>query len=181
MKTKHNNIATLIVIVCFIAFGTLACSSSKKERSEQKNGQTTEIEQQKEITFANDKGEKTMLSGLKGKVVFINFWATWCPPCVAEMPSINTLYKRYKNHDKIVFIMVDVDAQIEKSTNFMVKNNYELPLYIPASQIPSDFLSGAIPTTVIINKKGKMVGRIEGGREYDSPEVYEALDALINE
>lgn len=176
-----NNIAVFLLAISLISLSTLACTS-KKDRTEQQNSTAENlVASDTNIAFADSKGNKLSLGDLKGKVVFINFWATWCPPCIAEMPSINNLYKRYKDKSKITFIMVDVDANFQKSKSFMDKNNYDLPLYIPASQIPSNFLSGAIPTTVILNKSGKMVGRIEGSREYDSQEVYDALDSLIKE
>lgn len=176
-----NNIAVFLLAISLISLSTLACTS-KKDRTEQQNSTTENLAaSDTNIAFTDSKGNKLSLGDLKGKVVFINFWATWCPPCIAEMPSINNLYKRYKDKSKIMFIMVDVDANFQKSKSFMDKNNYDLPLYIPASQIPSNFLSGAIPTTVILDKSGKMVGRIEGSREYDSQEVYDALDSLIKE
>ncbi len=176
-----NNIAVFLLAISLISLSTLACTS-KKDRTEQQNSTAENLAaSDTNIAFADSKGNKLSLGDLKGKVVFINFWATWCPPCIAEMPSINNLYKRYRDKSKITFIMVDVDANFQKSKSFMDKNNYDLPLYIPASQIPSNFLSGAIPTTVILDKSGKMVGRIEGSREYDSQEVYDALDSLIKE
>lgn len=104
-----------------------------------------------DISFRDGSGNTVSLSSLKGKVVFINFWATWCPPCRAEMPSINTLYSKFKNYSDVVFIMVDVDGKYEQSNHFIKQNNYNFPLYVPASAIPSSFLGNAIPTTVIIN------------------------------
>ncbi len=61
----------------------------------------------------------------------------------------------------------------------MQKNNYVLPVYVPASNIPPDFLGGAIPTTIILDKRGQMINRIEGGRNYTDPEIVKALKELV--
>ena len=75
--------------------------------------------------------------------------------------------------------MVDVDNNIEKSTAFMEDKKYDLPVYVPASEIPSDYLGGSIPTTVILDKSGDMIAHIEGGRDYTSPEIIKALNELV--
>ncbi|GGH78210.1 thiol-disulfide isomerase/thioredoxin [Filimonas zeae] len=133
-----------------------------------------------DVVFKDGAGKAVELSSLKGKVVFINFWATWCPPCRAEMPSINTLYSKFKNNADVVFIMVDVDGKYEKSYSFIKQNGYNFPLYVPASSIPSSMLGNAIPTTVILNKKGKIAMRHEGGADYASPKVEKLINSLLN-
>lgn len=131
------------------------------------------------ILFKDGNGNTVDISKQKGKVLFINFWATWCPPCIAEMPSIHKLRSQLNNKD-ILFLMVDVDNDYKKSSKFMANNKYNLPVYTPASSIPSNFLSGSIPTTVIIDKTGKMVGRHEGGADYTHPEIVQFLKDLAN-
>ncbi|WP_345232876.1 TlpA disulfide reductase family protein [Olivibacter ginsenosidimutans] len=132
-----------------------------------------------DISFKDKNGKTVSISSLKGKVVFINFWATWCPPCIQEMPSINQLKQSFKENDNIVFLMVDVDADVEKSTAFMAENKYDLPVYIPISDIPRDYLGDAIPNTVIIGKNGDMIARMEGGRDYTRSEMVDGLKELI--
>lgn len=131
------------------------------------------------VSFLDGNKKAVSLNDLKGKVVFINFWATWCPPCVREMPSINNLKKHFKNNKDLVFLMVDVDGNYEVSKKFMEKNGFDLPLYMPNGDIPSRFLGNSIPTTVILDKTGKMVARIEGGRDYAAPEIIKAMDDLL--
>lgn len=118
---------------------------------------------------------------LIGKVVFINFWATWCPPCIAEMPSIQILYDKFKDNKDIVFLIVDVDADLIGAERFMKSRKFTLPLYIPNSNIPSSFLKGAIPTTVILDKRGNIDVRLEGGRDYTAPQITQALQSLLSE
>lgn len=125
-------------------------------------------------------GKSFDIKDQKGKVLFINFWATWCPPCIAEMSSINEMYARYKSNPKVLILEVDVDGNFSKSVPFMKKNKYQLPVYNMASEPPEGFLSAAIPTTVIIDKTGNVVARHEGGANYADKAFYQYLDSLIN-
>lgn len=132
------------------------------------------------IQFKDGSGNITNLSDLKGKVVFINFWATWCPPCRAEMPSIETLYQQSQDKN-IVFLMVDVDDDYKKSKKFIDKKKFTLPVFTPASSIPKSMLSGSIPTTIILNKKGQVVFQHEGAADYTNKQVVNLLDKLSKE
>ncbi len=115
-----------------------------------------------DIRFTGTDGREIKLSDLQGKIVFINFWATWCPPCIAEMPSVNALYEQFKDNSQIVFLTVDADAKPDKAQQFLDKNNYTLPLFTIASSIPASVYSGTLPTTVIIDKKGVVVFKHTG-------------------
>lgn len=189
MKIHIKKSAVRNGILVFTAISLAACGHAdrnEESQSDSKNTQTEEVTQMEavnpaasDITFQDENGNMVSLSSLKGKVVFINFWATWCPPCIQEMPTINELKKSYKDNDDIVFLMVDVDHNIEKSTAFMNNKNYDLTVYVPASQIPSDYLNGAIPTTVVLDRNGNMAARMEGGRDYGSPEIIKSLNQLI--
>lgn len=134
-----------------------------------------------EILFQNPDEEVIELADQKGKVVFINFWATWCPPCIAEMPSINKLYSEFRDNDKVMFLMVDVDNNRTKSQKFMDKRKFELPVYTPASSIPSSYMSGAIPTTLVLNKYGKVVFKHEGMGDFSNEEFKTFLTKLATE
>lgn len=131
-----------------------------------------------DLTFRSEDGELLKLSENKGEVYFINFWATWCPPCRAEMPSINSLASKVKNKDKINFIMVDVDNKIASSVKYMKKNSYELKVYSSASAIPEHIFAGSLPTTVIVGPKGDIVFKHSGMADYDNEEMLNFLNAL---
>lgn len=130
------------------------------------------------VYFKDGDGKTIDLASLKGKVIFINFWATWCPPCIAEMPSINSLHSKFKDNEKVVFLMVDVDGNYQKSDSFMKKHHYDLAVVSPASEIPPVFMQGAVPTTVILDPEGKMVYRQEGAADYSSAEMTEMIARL---
>jgi len=130
------------------------------------------------VVFAGQNGKQLNLKDLKGKVVFMNFWATWCPPCIAEMPSINQLYLKYKDHKNVVFVMVDVDGRLKESVAFMKNRRYTLPVYIAASEIPHTYFAGSMPTTVILDKNGQMAFHHVGGADYSHPKMIEFIDKL---
>ncbi len=118
---------------------------------------------------------------LQGKVLVINFWATWCPPCIAEMPSLNKMYQHYKNNSNVAVLTVDADSDFSKSIPFMQKNGYSLPVYVLAGKLPAGLISNSIPTTVIIAKSGRVVARHEGAADYSSEDFYNYIDALLKQ
>jgi len=117
---------------------------------------------------------------LNGKVLLINFWANWCPPCRAEMPSINELYLHYKNNPEVEVLPVDVDGDFKKSIGFMKVNGYQLPVYQVVGNMPEGLMSNSIPTTVIFDKKGTIVARHEGAADYTDKAFYRYIDRLLS-
>lgn len=130
------------------------------------------------IKFKNAKGEIVDLGELKGKVVFLNFWATWCPPCRAEMPSINKLYTQFKDDADVVFIFVDGDGDLPKAGAFMEARNYQMPVFKAESNVPNQIFSGSLPTTVIFDKQGRISLKHEGMADYSSKKIIDFLMKL---
>ncbi|HUI32579.1 MAG TPA: TlpA disulfide reductase family protein [Dysgonamonadaceae bacterium] len=173
-----------VVLSTAILAGCSNVEGKNNGNNEQQTGvvaERTENQIANGITFQDGNGKTIALNDLKGKVVFINFWATWCPPCIAEMPSINELKAKFNGNENIVFLMVDVDGKHKKAQAFMDKRKFDLPVYVPHSEIPKEYLGGAIPTTIILDKKGAIAARIEGGRDYSAPEILNGLKKLIAE
>lgn len=144
-------------------------------------GRSREALEVPDIAFRNEAGEQINLSALKGKVVFISFWATWCPPCIAEMPSIHALQQKFDQNEKFVVLMVDVDNRLENSTAFMETKNFQLPVVSSVGSIPEDFISNTIPTTLILNKSGQVVFRHEGAADYTNRDFINYVDSLIRQ
>ncbi len=116
-------------------------------------------------------------SDLKGKVVFINFWATWCPPCRAEMPMIQKLYNDYK--DKVAFVFV-TNENWSTVENFYKKNSYDLPSYNSISSPPNKLSeTNSIPATYLLDKEGNILIKKTGAADWDSDKVRNLLDELI--
>lgn len=127
----------------------------------------------------NSDGKVIDLQQQKGKVVFINFWATWCPPCLAELPSINGFYQKTKSNPNIVFLSVDVDNDLTKSALFLQKKGYLFPVYGGTlNTLPRQFFSGSIPTTLVIDKKGFIVFNHIGHANYDDDQFAQYIIGL---
>jgi thiol-disulfide isomerase/thioredoxin len=131
-------------------------------------------------SFIKADGIEVSLGELRGKVVFLNFWATWCPPCIAEMPSINELHQKLQGNSDVVFLMVDVDGNRERSQAFLNARGYDMPLALSAGKIPPELFSGTLPSTVVLDKNGNIAMRHEGAADYSSDKMTEFINKLIS-
>jgi len=116
------------------------------------------------------------LNSFKGKVVFINHWATWCPPCRAEMPSLNSLYKDY--NDRIEFIFFTSDAK-NKVNEYYIANDFNFPTYKQTVDIPIQINAKNLPTTYILDKEGKIALKEIGAADWNNSKVRKMLDELL--
>lgn len=130
------------------------------------------------FSFTDESGTIGTTADLKGKVVFINFWASWCPPCVAEMPSMEALYRKFEKDDRIVFLFMNEDDK-QKAKDFLEKHKYTIPLLSRSGPVPDEIFSGTLPTTIVIDKEGKIVLKHEGMAKYDSDEFIQQLKDLF--
>lgn len=150
----------------------------------QKNSvsQAEEIKTAPEVTLKRVSGETLELSDYRGKWVFINFWATWCPPCIAEMPSMELFYQRYKERN-MAMLAVSID-QSDKQFVIDFVEKYELTFEIfldPSSEIAMQFGVMGIPSTFILNPKGEIVSQATGPREWMESSIIEYFDELMAE
>lgn len=130
-----------------------------------------------DFDLESSNGERVAFSAFKDQVVFINLWATWCPPCIAEMPDIHDLYQ--KKSAEVAFVMLSLDQDKEKARAFTKNKNYSFPIYHPSGSLPVELSSNAIPTTFVIDKEGKIIVRNEGMAKYDSEKFRNLLDELV--
>ncbi len=121
-------------------------------------------------------GQGINFKDLEGQVIFLNFWATWCPPCIAEMPSVQKLYDRYG--DRVTFLLVTHEDPARVRA-FLEKHGYDLPVYIQEYQEPEVFRSPTIPTTFILSGDGRLVLEKKGATKWDSRNIRELLDGLL--
>ena len=113
---------------------------------------------------------------VKNKVVFVSFWATWCPPCRAEMLSIQELYNDYNNKVEFVFVSNEDWSVV---SDFYRKNGYELPTYNSLNKRPEEFNSETIPATFIVDKKGAIAMMKKGPANWNSTKVRDLLNSLL--
>tara|TARA_R100001143_G_C3361367_1_gene137079 strand:+ start:15144 stop:15761 length:618 start_codon:yes stop_codon:yes gene_type:complete len=121
------------------------------------------------------------LNEIRGSVIFVNVWASWCPPCIAEMPTIETLYNELKDHEKIRFILLSMDEEQDRAVNFMENREFKTPYLFPKSQIPTVLRGKVLPTTYIISKDGQVIYEKRGLADYSSPEFRDWLIELSEE
>ena len=112
----------------------------------------------------------------KGKVVLVNFWAKWCPPCIAEMPSFQALYNDYS--DKIVFLFVTNDPYTEINP-FLEKKNYTFKVHRPVTKYPDYFDISTIPRTFLIDQNGNIIIDESGVANWNSKSVRSTIDRLL--
>jgi thiol-disulfide isomerase/thioredoxin len=127
--------------------------------------------------------EKIRLSDYKGKVVLLNFWATWCPPCIREMPSMERLHQQVDAEDfKVIAVnqMEDVDQVFAFTGQLEVDPTFEI-LFDTTSKVSHDYAVRGLPTTYLIDKMGNIRYRAVGGREFDHAEVIKIIQQLISE
>lgn len=119
------------------------------------------------------------LSDFRGNVVFLNFWATWCGPCKAEVRDIDTLYDTLKDED---FTVMAIDIQEDKNTigNFMDNYGVDFPVYLDTTgEVAAQYAVSGIPTTYIIDPDGKIVGRAVGPRAWASKDSIDFMRSLM--
>lgn len=136
-----------------------------------------------DFVLENMDEEKVSLKEFRGKVVLINFWATWCPPCRREMPSMERLYQKFNGDNFTVLAINQMEAedlvfaftgQLEIDLTFTI-------LFDKDSSVSQAFNVKGLPTSYLIDKKGNIRYRAIGGREFDHPEVEKLITDLIQE
>ena len=131
----------------------------------------------------SDCKNKTSKDGqaVAGVWTVLDFWASWCPPCRAEFPSIQKFYDKYKSNENIVFLTINMDDKPELGTAYLQKENLNVPFWIPSVAIPQEVFSGALPTTLLLDKTGKIRMKHTGVADYSTASFYKQIDDLMAE
>lgn len=130
------------------------------------------------VQMVDSNNQPVALEDFKGKVLFVNNWASWCPPCIAEMPSIAGLKKKLEGTE-VEFLMVSFDEDKSKAKAFMTRRKFDFDVYFPGKEYP--FITSSIPATFIVDKTGKTVAGHIGMTDYNSDGIVGQLKALANE
>ena len=133
-----------------------------------------------DFTLRNLNGNLEGLSEFKDQVVVLNFWATWCAPCLEEMPAFEKLYRRYRSQGLTV-IAVSLDkGETSKVAKFVDEHSLTFPVLLDLDGIAERiYPSFTIPFTYVIDKKGRIAARVDGAKNWSSNETFAALDILI--
>lgn len=112
----------------------------------------------------------------KNKVVFLNFWGTWCPPCRAEFPTIQKLYDAKKG--KVQFVLIAMQDEEENVKKLLKENNYTTPVYLATSPLSEKMLPKVFPTTYILGKNGRILKKDDGASDWNSDSVHQFIDSV---
>jgi len=124
-------------------------------------------------------GTNITLSQFKGKVVFLNFWATWCGPCRSEMPSIEAVYQNLKNKG-LEILAVNLGDSKNKVSSFMNEYKLSFTAVLDEKDITGSYYNvRAIPTTYIIDRRGLIIARLVGSIDWNTPKVIAALESIL--
>lgn len=131
--------------------------------------------------LADPDGKRYRLSDYAGKVLVVNFWATWCPPCRKEMPSMQSLWNQLQP-EGVELIAIDFGESANDVTAFAATTGIELPLLLdPTGAVVHQFEAGGLPATYIVDKQGRLAYKAAGERDWDSSEIIKVLRALAGE
>ncbi len=134
-----------------------------------------------ETPFVDAAGDEVRFDDFAGKVVLVNFWATWCPPCLKEMPSLDRLAGAMEGDDFAVVAISADRGDIDKPRTWLAENDIaHLRLYHDARQkLSREAAVVGMPTTLLLDRQGREVARLLGDAEWDGPEARAVIDALI--
>lgn len=135
-----------------------------------------------EIELIDINQNKLNLSELKGSVVFVNFWATWCEPCIEELPSIEILFRRFSPDSRFKLITILFKDDRQKVLRYMKENGYTFPVYLnPDGLAAKKFGITGVPETFIFDKNGILRDKKIGPEQWDSPIIMRMLQSMIHE
>lgn len=174
---------TLIAFVGLALTAFTACSNTTQETPEVTmenktvvdTNTVTQVPVLPSLKIMSTAGSIINLADLKGKKVFVNLWASWCPPCKAEIPSIEKLYSKV-DKQKTVFVMLSLDENFDLAKEFAKTNKMQLPVFAPAENLPAMFNTDGIPATFIFNEKGELIKVNTGGDDYDTASYLQLLN-----
>jgi len=178
---KNMKIKIIAIIISGLVMLTACNSTSDKTESakiENKGAVQASYAPQSEtlpsFKLQSADGNIINLADLKGKKVFVNLWATWCPPCRAEIPSIEKLYKK-TDKEKVAFVMLSLDDNFNSAKHFAKAKHLQLPVYYPAENLPAMFNINGIPATFIFDEKGKLIKANMGMDDYNTESYVQLL------
>jgi len=134
-----------------------------------------------DFTLTNLQGEQVKLSQFRGQVVLVNFWATWCPPCREEMPSMESLHRRFKDQG-LVLLALNVDEDGAPAVNdFLKGKDYTFPILLDTgAEVQDLYRVFRFPETFVIDRNGNIVDRVIGGRDWMSDVMVKRINFLLN-
>jgi peroxiredoxin len=132
------------------------------------------------FSLVTPEGTTIRLEQFRGRIVLLNFWTTWCPPCRVEMPSMERLHREFMSQGLVV-LAVDIRESPKQVARFMKEFRLSFPPLLDTDgEVAARYRVQGIPTTVLIDRGGRIVGTVVGPREWSSPEAQAVIRSLLN-
>ena len=176
MKTR--TLLTLVFAIAAASAGTVWIKSLEPPASP--SGSLQFLSAAPELPIFDRAGKKTNLADQKDQLMIVHFWATWCPPCVEEIPALTKFWEQYKNRGGVSLYAVSVDKNWKVVDDFLKKTPSDLPLYQdPGESTARRFGTTQYPETYIVNKAGRVLFRVQGAVDWSSQEFRSRLEQML--
>ncbi len=188
MDSTNKILYAVAAVVVVVGIALVAISGRQGTRaplgSEQSQSDATVAAGSQAANFKLEAldGHTVSLESLRGKVIFLNVWATWCGPCREEMPSMETLYEDFKNNKDFVMLAVSQDTKGRAMVApYVEKNGFHFTILLdPENKISETYEMSGVPETFIIDRKGQIVAHHMGAFDWSRPDVKDALQQLLD-
>lgn len=188
---KRSKVAIILLIVISVVFVYFYLSYMKEKRGKEVDYETLYSSlgiqridpPQKALDFSLKTlgGKRVSLEDYRGKVILLNFWATWCGPCRMEMPSMEKLWQDFKEED-FVILAIDIQEEGKLVSSFMKERNLSFPVPLDAKgNVARSYGVRGIPTTFFLNPKGETIGKAVGARDWASEGSFRLIEELLLE
>lgn len=166
--------STLVMLLCVGAFNPIAIANGLMQKMPANSSATN-------FTLMSAHGNDISLSDYRGKFVLLNFWATWCAPCVKEMPALNVLHNKLKGRNGLHVVAVHAGPALATVKKFLKDNPVDYDVVIDKNMSLSSWQVSGLPTTFLINPAGKIIYKATGERDWDSEEMMNFIKSIMKE
>lgn len=188
---KRSTIIIILLIVICIVFAYFYLSYREEKIQREREVEYERLypslgiqrvdppEEAEDFTLKTLKGETVSLKDYRGRLIFLNFWATWCGPCRAEMPSMQRLWEEFKEED-FVILAINIQEESKLVSSFMNERGLSFPVLLDEKgKVARTYGVRGIPTTFFLNPEGEIIGKAVGARDWDSEESFELIRELL--
>jgi peroxiredoxin len=192
LKKRSTIIIILLIVICIgLTYFYLSYRKEKIQRERKVDSERLYSslgiqridppEEAETFTLKTLKGGMASLEDYRGKLIFLNFWATWCPPCRAEMPSMQRLWEEFKEED-FVILAINIQEEIKLVSSFMNERGFSFPVLLDEKgEVARSYGISGIPATFFLNPDGEIIGKAVGARDWAGEESFGLIEELLFE